>query len=58
MGNESFLYFRLNQKQLMARLKPLDNIKPVEKITPYLKKDKLFYFNDQSENILNQNLEQ
>ena len=57
MGNESFLYFRLNKKQLIARLKPLDNIKSDEKITLYLKKDKLFYFDDKSENNLNQNLE-
>jgi multiple sugar transport system ATP-binding protein len=53
MGNENFLYFRLNGKQLIARLKPVDFLKVAEKLTLYLKKDKIFYFDDQLGNNLN-----
>ena len=52
MGNESFIYFKLDEKQLIARLNPVENIKIDTKITLYLKKEKLFYFDDQSENNL------
>ena len=52
MGNESFLYFKLNGKQLIARLNPFDNIKPDEEITLYFKKDKLFFFDEISESSL------
>jgi multiple sugar transport system ATP-binding protein len=53
MGNENFLYFRLDGMQLIARLKPVDNLKVSEKLTLYLKKDKVFYFDDKSGNNLN-----
>ena len=52
MGNESFLYFKLNGKQLIARLNPFENTKPDEEITLYFKKDKLFFFDEISESSL------
>ncbi len=52
MGNENFLYFRLDGKQLIARLKPVDNLRESEKLTLYLNKNKMFYFDDHSGNNL------
>ena len=47
------VHLRLDGMQLIARLKPVSNLKVSENLTLYLTKDKVFYFYDKSGNNLN-----
>jgi multiple sugar transport system ATP-binding protein len=56
MGNESFIYFEIEEKQFIARVKPLKHMKAGEKIKLYVDSTKVYLFDKEStQNIFQRN---
>ncbi|MCB9352490.1 MAG: sn-glycerol-3-phosphate ABC transporter ATP-binding protein UgpC [Lewinellaceae bacterium] len=53
LGHESFAFFLLQDKQLVARLKPEEPIRPGEEVDLFFEVDKMHFFDKVTEEVIN-----
>ena len=52
LGHESFAFFQLQDKQLVARLKPEEPIRPQEEVNLFFDVDQMHFFDRQTEEVI------
>jgi len=52
MGNEIFIYFSIGDRQIISRIPPDNNVKPFDIVDIAFNKNKLFFFDNDSEQLI------